>query len=71
MTLKNITDFVTITFESPLLSPDATQYSFTNVPEGRVYTVTVVAVNDFGDSAPSIGIICKYMYMYYCITSIQ
>ncbi len=52
-------DSVTIATDTPLLSPDTSQYNFTNVPQGRLYTVTVIAVNGVGDSSPTTRTISK------------
>ncbi len=63
VTLKNTTDddSVTIATDPVLLSPDTIQYNFTNVSQGRLYTVTVIAVNGVGDSTPTIRTISKYI----------
>ncbi len=59
VTLENITDLVSIVYHSPLLSPDSIQYNFTNVPQGRLYIVTVIAVNGVGDSSSTNRTISK------------
>ncbi len=70
VTLKNTTDddSVTIVTDTPLLPPDTIRYNFTNVPQGRLYTVTVIAVNGVGDSSPTNRTISKcYNYPWYKI----
>ncbi len=70
VTLKNTTDDDSVirkanssnssnSLDPELLSPDTIQYNFTNVSQGRLYTVTVIAVNGVGGSSPTIRTISK------------
>ncbi len=38
----------------PLLPPGTTEYTFTGVPTGRTYNVTVIAINGVGQSEATI-----------------
>lgn len=67
VTLINSTDADTVSYYSGLLSPGTTTYTFTGVSPGRIYTVTVEAINGVGknSSSTTIGnIICTFLTWY-------
>ena len=53
VTIVNSTDPEDFSSESDLLSPGTVSYTFSGVPTGREYNVTVVAINDVGSSVPA------------------
>ena len=50
MSIVNATDPNDYSDVSPLLPPGTDVFTFTGVPTGRTYTVTVIAINDVGES---------------------
>ena len=50
MSISNTTDPNDFSVQSMLLPPSTTEYTFTGVPLGRTYIVTVTAINGVGSS---------------------
>ncbi len=51
MSIVNATDpIIDYSNVSSLLPPGTIEYTFTGVPTGRTYTVTVIAINGVGES---------------------
>ena len=67
MSIVNATDPNDYSDVSPLLPPGTTEYTITGVPTGRNYTVTVIAINGVGESAPANKTIGTFIinYNYY------
>ena len=52
VTIVNSTDPDDVNEVSGLLSPGTTCHTFTGIPTGRTYNVTVIAINGVGSSLP-------------------
>ena len=59
VTIVNSTDPDDVNEVSGLLSPGTTSHTFTGIPTGRTYNVTVIAINVVGSSLPLNGAISK------------